>query len=752
MREQERRQVYAKFYTQHPIEKNHILYESYYGRGMLCNPYGIFRAFKKRKDFTEYEHFWVIKNWKENTRIMELYKNDKNVHFIRYMSEEYLYHVATAAYLINNLAFPSFYTPRDGQIYLNTWHRAASDKEGFDAPEGNVEARNIIRNFLAADYLLASDDKMKETYQKSFKLEGIYNGVILSEGEPRLDMRHNSSRRQLKEKLKKYGITLHPEKKLILYIPEENQEEGEPVHGRDMKRILDELEQKMKPGQYQILVRLRDMAAEPVQEAQCLRQYLIPGAIDLDEILACADYLLDGAAGGLKDLRETKVSGDNMQNPKEDGRNGMRILNIMIDHAEIPKQESLLEKIQKKIARKKEKILVYGSDLRENGVTYSLLSLLDYINYKKCDVTLLAVLNREGTNREKICAVHPNVRVITRFGAPNGTPQEQERYERALEQGIPADAAEREALRQYMEREFHRMFGRTDFDHLIEFTGYSPHYGMLIASVKTGRKYIWQHSDLGQETKKEIKKGVSLQRTLGTVFSLYPYYDKIVACSQSVRNLNRRSLANEATKDKFVYVRNSFSADRVRRDAEAPYDQIEEYRQFQRPEKECMVYANMGRLSPEKNQKNLIEAFRKLHEEYHDTKLYILGDGPLKEELKTLIREYHLEQDVMLTGNLSNPFALLKECGCFVLPSLYEGQPMSILEVRVLGLPIIISDFETRTDVCMPDGQLVVQQEPESIYQGMKQVYQNRECSYRFKPEQYNKKVYREFEKLLKGK
>ena len=650
MREQERRQVYAKFYTQHPIEKNHILYESYYGRGMLCNPYGIFRAFKKRKDFTEYEHFWVIKNWKENTRIMELYKNDKNVHFIRYMSEEYLYHVATAAYLINNLAFPSFYTPRDGQIYLNTWHRAASDKEGFDAPEGNVEARNIIRNFLAADYLLASDDKMKETYQKSFKLEGIYNGIILSEGEPRLDMRHNSSRRQL------------------------------------------------------------------------------------------------------KNLRETKVSGDNIQNKKEDGRNGMRILNIMIDHAEIPKQESLLEKIQKKIARKKEKILVYGSDLRGNGVTSSLLSLLDYINYKKYDVTLLAVLNREGTNQEKICSVNSNVRVITRFGAPNGTLQEQERYERALEQGIPADALEREALRQYMEREFHRMFGRTDFDHLIEFTGYSPHYGMLFAAVKNGRKYIWQHNDLGRETKRETKTGVSLQRTLGTVFSLYPYYDKIVACSQSVRNLNRRTLANEATKDKFVYVRNSFSADRVRRDAEVPYDQIEEYRQFQRPEKECMVYANMGRLSPEKNQKNLIEAFRKLHEEYRDTKLYILGDGPLKEELKTLVREYHLEQDVILTGNLPNPFALLKECGCFVLPSLYEGQPMSILEVRVLGLPIIISDFETRTDVCMPDGQLVVQQEPESIYQGMKQVYQNRECSYRFKPEQYNKKVYREFEKLLKGK
>ena len=630
MKEQERRQVYAKFYTQHEIEKNHILYEADYGRGMTGNPYGIFRAFRKRKDFTQYEHFWVMKNWKENARIMELYKNDQNVHFIRYMSEEYLYHAATAAYLINDLAFPSFYTPRKGQIYFNTWHEMKPGEYGFDARDGNVEVRNIIRNFLASDYLLASDDRMEEIYQKSFKLKGIYKGIILRGGEPRLDMDNNS-----------------------------------------------------------------------------------------------------------------------LQNWEE---NGTRLLNIIIDHAGIPKKESILKKIKKKAARKKETVLFYGSDLRENGVTYSLLSLLDSIDYRKYDVTLLAVLNREGTNRKKICAVNPNVRVITRFGAPNGTPQEQKRYEKALKQGIPAEAAEREALRQYMEREFRRMFGRADFDHLIEFTGYSPHYGMLFAAVKKGRKYIWQHSDLGRETKKELKKGVSLQQTLGTVFSLYPYYDKIVACSESVRNLNRKTLDSEAAGDKFVYVRNSFSADRVRTDAEVPYDQIEEYRRFQRPEKNCMVYANMGRLSPEKNQKNLIEAFRKLHEEYHDTQLYILGDGPLKEELEKLTGEYHLERDVILTGNLLNPFALLKECGCFVLPSLYEGQPMSVLEVRVLGLPILISDFETRRDVCMPAGQIVVKQDPESIYQGMKQVYQNRKCGYHFKPEQYNKKAYREFENLLKGK
>ena len=52
-------------------------------------------------------------------------------------------------------------------------------------------------------------------------------------------------------------------------------------------------------------------------------------------------------------------------------------------------------------------------------------------------------------------------------------------------------------------------------------------------------------------------------------------------------------------------------------------------------------------------------------------------------------------KDVVLTGNIENPFGVLSDCNCFVLPSYYEGQPMVILEARTLGLSIIESDFDT---------------------------------------------------------
>ena len=75
---------------------------------------------------------------------------------------------------------------------------------------------------------------------------------------------------------------------------------------------------------------------------------------------------------------------------------------------------------------------------------------------------------------------------------------------------------------------------------------------------------------------------------------------------------------------------------------------------------------------------------------------------------------------------------------------------MSVLEVRVLKIPVIISDFTTRKDICIPNGQLIVQKDPDSIFQGMKKMCQGTVCNYNFSPEEYNQSAYLEFEALLK--
>ena len=82
-----------------------------------------------------------------------------------------------------------------------------------------------------------------------------------------------------------------------------------------------------------------------------------------------------------------------------------------------------------------------------------------------------------------------------------------------------------------------------------------------------------------------------------------------------------------------------------------------------------------------------------MFKEYPNSKLYIIGEGPLREQVEGEIARLNLKDKVILTGNLINPFTLMKKCKCFILPSIYEGQPMVLLEARIVGLPIIVSDF-----------------------------------------------------------
>jgi CDP-glycerol glycerophosphotransferase len=101
-------------------------------------------------------------------------------------------------------------------------------------------------------------------------------------------------------------------------------------------------------------------------------------------------------------------------------------------------------------------------------------------------------------------------------------------------------------------------------------------------------------------------------------------------------------------------------------------------------------------LSPEKNHARLIKAFDIVHRDNPNTRLVIIGGGPLAPDLAALVVELGLVTDVTLAGWQYNPYAIMANSDCFVLPSDYEGQPMVLLEAMVLGLPIVTTDFGIR--------------------------------------------------------
>lgn len=94
----------------------------------------------------------------------------------------------------------------------------------------------------------------------------------------------------------------------------------------------------------------------------------------------------------------------------------------------------------------------------------------------------------------------------------------------------------------------------------------------------------------------------------------------------------------------------------------------------------------VGRISAVKNLQLLIRSFAKLQP--NNWGLVIVGDGPVLEDLKSLISELNLDE-VYCLGAVSNPMPIIKSSSCLVLPSFSEAFPTVLLEAMSLNIPIV---------------------------------------------------------------
>lgn len=100
---------------------------------------------------------------------------------------------------------------------------------------------------------------------------------------------------------------------------------------------------------------------------------------------------------------------------------------------------------------------------------------------------------------------------------------------------------------------------------------------------------------------------------------------------------------------------------------------------------------HIGRLMEAKNHANLIAAFKHIHDKYSQCCLQLIGKGELRDDLIELVQRLDLEDAVAFLGEKENVYPYLQNADMFVLPSLYEGMPMTIIEAMATGLPIVAS-------------------------------------------------------------
>lgn len=105
----------------------------------------------------------------------------------------------------------------------------------------------------------------------------------------------------------------------------------------------------------------------------------------------------------------------------------------------------------------------------------------------------------------------------------------------------------------------------------------------------------------------------------------------------------------------------------------------------------CHTIIHVGRYSIPKNHIELLKAMKIIHSQYPAWKLMLVGDGELKKEIQSFITENNMTDYVVEKGVTDNVYPLLSKADIFVLPSVYEGIPMTVLEAMGTALPIIAS-------------------------------------------------------------
>jgi glycosyltransferase involved in cell wall biosynthesis len=107
---------------------------------------------------------------------------------------------------------------------------------------------------------------------------------------------------------------------------------------------------------------------------------------------------------------------------------------------------------------------------------------------------------------------------------------------------------------------------------------------------------------------------------------------------------------------------------------------------------------SLGRLHPMKGYRYLIEALGQLQDPR--IRLTIFGEGSKRANLEALVREYHLDEFVLMPGYTEHPALELQKADCFVLPSVsHESCPAVLAEAMASGLPLITSDFGPLAEV-----------------------------------------------------
>lgn len=254
---------------------------------------------------------------------------------------------------------------------------------------------------------------------------------------------------------------------------------------------------------------------------------------------------------------------------------------------------------------------------------------------------------------------------------------------------------------------------RADREYDVAISYLWPHY-FVADKVKASKKIAWIHTDYST---------ITTNRELD--LKMWQQFDRIVAVSEACKASFLQQY--DSLSEKVIVMENIISPESIRtmaKDEAAAQMMLGDSR---------FKLLTVGRLSHAKGIDNAVRAFKLLVDKgYDDLVWYVVGYGGDEALIRQLIADYRLDDRFILLGKQTNPYPFMKACDLYVQPSRYEGKAVTVTEAKILGKPVMITNYSTAASQVMHkfDGY-IAQLSVEGIASGIEKLYQNGELRQR---------------------
>lgn len=237
------------------------------------------------------------------------------------------------------------------------------------------------------------------------------------------------------------------------------------------------------------------------------------------------------------------------------------------------------------------------------------------------------------------------------------------------------------------------------YDVAIGFLEKTSNY-LVVDCIKADRKIGFIHNDY---TKLQVNKEFD--------FTYFKQLNAVLTISEQCLEVLQHNFPEMSSKFKIMY--NIVSVDLINQMAQADME----------VSKDENYLLSIGRLDTQKGFDMAIHAVKLLVDKGVAIKWYIIGEGPERKNLETLLLTLGLSNHVALLGLKKNPYPYLKNALIYVQPSRFEGKSIAIDEAKILCKPILVTDFSTVGDQIehLQTGY-ITKMNPESLAEGIEKM------------------------------